>query len=247
MSKTKKRNGKQQERPRPSGWSTSDADEIERRRLRAASEVFQIQSLTPGDNFFGLYRVDSKTGQTYRVEIRSLAEPINSCNCPDHRINSLGTCKHIEATLIRLQHRRKRTFKEAAVMGGPYVEIFLDLRDNRARIRWPGNGLRRSKARDLLALYFTEKNILAGKSLDLLPAMQRRIEALHLAARRRIRFSQELNVWLELLDGREQHVRSRQHFETQVAAGSASLDLVKHPLAGWHAAPGLHGSRPARG
>ena len=189
-----------------------------------------LESLTPDDDFFGLYRVESKTGETYRVEIRSLVEPINSCNCPDQRINGLGTCKHIEATLIRLQHRRKRAFKEAGVMGSPYTEIFMDRRDNRARIRWPGNGLRQSKARDVLEPYFTDQNVLAGKSLDLLPAMQRKIEALHPAARRRIRFSQELNVWLELLDRREQHVRSRQHFETEVAAGNASLDLVKHSL-----------------
>jgi len=123
MPRAKKR-ASLQRRPPPSGWSTSDADEIERRRLRGATEVFEIESLTPGDDFFGHYRVDSRGGQTYRVEIRSLAESINSCDCPDHRINGLGTCKHIEATLNRLQYRRKRKFKEAAITGSPTSRSF---------------------------------------------------------------------------------------------------------------------------
>ena len=32
------------------------------------------------------------------------------------------------------------------------------------------------------------------------------------------------------IDRRAQQLRSRQHFETEVAAGKASLDLLKHPL-----------------
>jgi len=239
MPRTKKRARPQRLTP-PSGWSTTDADEIERRRLRSTTEVFEIESLTPGDDFFGIYRVGSQGGQTYRVEIRSLTEHINSCDCPDHRINGLGTCKHVEATLKRVRYRRKRNFDEAAVAGSPYIEIFLDRRDHKVRIHWPRNGLRKSKSRSSLGRYFTDQNILAGQPLNLLPAVQRKIEALHPASRRRIRFSAELNVWLELLDRREQHVRNRQHFETEVAAGKASLDLVNHPLYAYQQEGMLH-------
>jgi len=230
MSKTAKSIRNQKKLRLPSGWATSDADEIERRRRRAASEIFQIESLTPEDEFFGLYRVESKDEQSYRVEIRSLAEPSNSCNCPDHRINGLGTCKHVEATLMQLRYRRERAFKAATERGSPYIEIYLDRLDQQVRIAWSGDGQRQSKARDLLAPYFTEQNILAGELLEQLPAMQRRLEALHPASRRIVRFSEELKVWLELLDSREQHRRSRLHYETQVAAGKASVDLVRHRL-----------------
>ncbi|WP_177420361.1 DEAD/DEAH box helicase [endosymbiont of Lamellibrachia barhami] len=230
MSKTKKRNKKSQRLARPSGWSTSDADEIERRRLRGLNEPSRIESQAQDDNFFGVYQVDSNNEQTYRVEIRSLAEPINSCDCPDHRINGLGTCKHIEATLNRLQYRRKRAFQNAAAKGSPYIEIFLDRRDHQVRIRWPEGGHRRSKARDLITPFFSSDNILAGNPLDTLPAMQRTINTAHPAVRRRFRSSHELNTWLDTLDRSAQRIRSRQHFETEVAAGNASLDLVKHPL-----------------
>ncbi|MBL3529299.1 MAG: DEAD/DEAH box helicase [gamma proteobacterium endosymbiont of Lamellibrachia anaximandri] len=230
MSKTKKRNKNAQRPARPSGWSTSDADEIERRQLRGLNEPSRIESQTQDDDFFGVYQVDSNNEQTYRVEIRSLAEPINSCDCPDHRINGLGTCKHIEATLNRLQYRRKRAFQNAAAKGSPYIEIFLDRRDHQIRIRWPEGGHRRSKARDLITPFFSDDNILAGNPLDTLPAMQRTINASHPAVRRRIRWSHELNTWLDTLDRHAQQIRSRQHFETEVAAGNANLDLVKHPL-----------------
>lgn len=230
MPKTKKRNKNSQRLARPSGWSTNDADEIERRRLRGMNEPSRIEPQARDDSFFGVYQVDSNNEQTYRVEIRSLAEPINNCDCPDHRINGLGTCKHIEATLYRLQYRRKRAFQYAAAKGSPYIEIFLDRRDHQVRIRWPEGGHRRSKARDLITPFFSNDNILAGNPLDTLPAMQRAINASHPAARRRIRWSHELNSWLDTLDRHAQRIRSRQHFETEVAAGNESLDLVKHPL-----------------
>jgi hypothetical protein len=60
--------------------------------------------------------------------------------------------------------------------------------------------------------------------------MERAINASHGAIRRRIRVSRELNTWLESLDRRAQQLRSRQHFEAEVTAGNASLDVVKHPL-----------------
>jgi len=230
MSTTKKRSKNAPKHARASGWSTSDADEIERRRLRGVNEAIRVDSQTPDDAFFGVYQAHSGSGQTYSVEIRSLVEPVNSCGCPDHRVNGLGTCKHIEATLYQLQYRRKRAFQEAAGLGSPYIEIFLDRRDHTIRIRWPRGSQRRSRARDFLAPYFADNNILAGEPLDRLPAMERAINASHAAVRRRIRVSRELNAWLDILDRRAQQLRSRQHFEAEVTAGNAQLDVVKHPL-----------------
>ncbi len=231
MSKTKKHSKHSKQRTRPSGWFTSNADEIERRRERGLTGAFQIAPLSQDDDFFGAYQINSTTEQAYRVEIRSLSEPINSCNCPDHRINGLGTCKHIEATLNRLQYRRKRAFKNAAGAGSPYIEIFLDRRDNQIRIAWPTGSHQRSKASELLAPFFGDDKVLIGNPLDKLPAMQRVISASHGIVQRKIRFSSELIAWVEVLDRQQQLARARQHFETEVASGKASLDLlVKHAL-----------------
>lgn len=100
MSKPKKRHNIPPARGLPSGWSTSDTEEIERRRTRAVNEAIRVEPQNREDEFFGIYRSHSGSGKSYRVEIRSLAEPINSCDCPDHQINGLGTCKHIEALLV---------------------------------------------------------------------------------------------------------------------------------------------------
>jgi len=85
-------------------------------------------------------------------------------------------------------------------------------------------------ARDLLAPFFNDEDALVADPLDTLPAMERAINASPTHIRRRIRVSKELNTWLETLDRRAQQRRSRQHFEAEVTAGNASLDLVKHPL-----------------
>lgn len=230
MPTTSKREKAPPGQPASKGWLTTDADEIERRRLRGASESLRVEPLTRSHDFFADYRIHSKDGRTYRVEIRSLMDPINSCNCPDHRINGLGTCKHIEAVAHRLQHRRKRLFREAAIKGSPHIEIFLDRRDHQVRISWPKGSRDRSKARDLLAPFFSSANSLAGEPLDRLPALQRAIGAAGIATRRKIRVSGELIPWLEDQDRRRQQHRSRQHFETEVATGNMTLDLVKHRL-----------------
>ena len=221
---------KQRNTPRPSGWSTSDADEIERRRLRGITETFRIKPQTPDNVFFGNYWLHSDSGQRYQVEIRSLTEPSNSCNCPDHCVNGLGTCKHIEAILHWLQSRRKRMFRKAASRGSPFIEIFLDRRDHQARICWPQGSQRRSMARKLLAPFFNDEGSLVGAALDTVPALERAIKTSPAHVRRRIRVSKELNPWIKQLDRQAEQQRSRQHFATAVAAGKASLDVVRHPL-----------------
>jgi hypothetical protein len=138
MTTPKTRTRKTQQRPRFTGWSTSDADEIERRRLRGREEAIRIEPLDRADTFYGAFLAHSKGGHAYRVEIRSLIGHINSCDCPDHRVNGLGTCKHIEATLQRLQQGRKRLFQKAAGTGSPDIEIFLDRRSNQALARNSG-------------------------------------------------------------------------------------------------------------
>ena len=56
---------------------------------------------------FLLFRVDNPdSGTHYIVTIRGLAPGQNQCTCWDYATNHLGTCKHIEFTLARLQARR---------------------------------------------------------------------------------------------------------------------------------------------
>jgi SNF2 family DNA or RNA helicase len=81
-------------------------DLIAARRERARIEKFAVRQEAGARSE---YRVASHSGYSYGVVLRSLTEPVNSCDCPDFRSNLLGTCKHIEAVLLRLRDRRDRT------------------------------------------------------------------------------------------------------------------------------------------
>ncbi len=78
-------------------------EQIDIRRRRAAEEQFRIQNL--GRNrVFSDYRITNPTtGGQYRVSIRGFDVGDNTCECPDYRTNTLGTCKHIEAVLASLR------------------------------------------------------------------------------------------------------------------------------------------------
>ena len=98
-------------------WRTTDADEINRRRLRAQTERFVIRNPDPDDPVFASFRVESATGMTYSVEIRDVAARRFACECVDFSANGLGTCKHIEAVLLHLRARLRGKFKEAVERG----------------------------------------------------------------------------------------------------------------------------------
>lgn len=67
--------------------------------------------LVSGDPDFGTWAAQSVVSTSaavrpFRVQIRHLTEPLNTCDCPDFAVNGLGTCKHIEAVLHRVRLKR---------------------------------------------------------------------------------------------------------------------------------------------
>jgi SNF2 family DNA or RNA helicase len=78
--------------------------QIAERRERAAGAVARIVA-KPDGSPYGDYRVKSGSGKMYRVAMRGPGLFDNYCSCPDFAVNTLGTCKHIEALLIRLRQR----------------------------------------------------------------------------------------------------------------------------------------------
>src|SRR6266851_4068430 len=118
------------DKPPQQGWRTSDEDEIALRRWRGRTELVAIEPLEPEQPLFGTFRAQSGSGGFYEVEIRSLDGFANSCGCIDHRVNGLGTCKHIEGVLAALEGRRGKAFREAAAQqSSPRIEVYLDRRD----------------------------------------------------------------------------------------------------------------------
>ena len=61
----------------------------------------------------------------YRVAIRGVGPGENFCSCPDFSTNDLGTCKHIEFILSRLERKRGGRRVLAQGFRPPYSEIYL--------------------------------------------------------------------------------------------------------------------------
>lgn len=78
--------------------------QIAERQLRAKIAVAQILE-RPATGLYGDYRVKSASKKVYRVALRGPSLFENYCSCPDFAINTLGTCKHIEAVLLQLRER----------------------------------------------------------------------------------------------------------------------------------------------
>ena len=84
--------------------------QIAERRERAGAAIAKILE-RPGGEPYGDYRVKSASGKTYRVAMRGPGLFENYCSCPDFAVNTLGTCKHIEALLLRLGKRYGKTLE----------------------------------------------------------------------------------------------------------------------------------------
>lgn len=93
------------------------------RRQFGREQAFGLENLT-SEPFFSEFRVSNPVSKSsYRVAIRGLGPGGNFCSCPDYSTSELGTCKHIEFTLARLQ--KKRGAKTAFARG--YQPAFSEL------------------------------------------------------------------------------------------------------------------------
>ncbi|HEY7312699.1 MAG TPA: DEAD/DEAH box helicase [Gemmataceae bacterium] len=100
-------------------------EQIDIRRRRAAAEQFRIQNLGRNRVFSDYQISNPTTGGQYRVSIRGFDVGDNTCECPDFRTNTLGTCKHIEAVLASLREETPPQLRrrKAAVT---HPEIYLN-------------------------------------------------------------------------------------------------------------------------
>jgi superfamily II DNA or RNA helicase len=108
------------------------------RRQFGREQAFGLENLT-GEPFFSEFRVSNPASKSsYRVAIRGMGPGGNFCSCPDYATSELGTCKHIEFTLARLE--KKRGAKAAFARGyqPAFSELYLRT-DGRRRIHFrPG-------------------------------------------------------------------------------------------------------------
>ena len=211
------------EKPEILGWMISDADEIRLRQWRGRAEIAKIEALEPQFSPFGAFRVRSSTGGSYDVEMRDLAGRTNSCGCVDHRVNGLGTCKHIEGVLVALKKKLgARAFRAAAAAGSPRVEVFLRREGDPAPAL--GGAAPSAEARAFLDPFLGEDGALTSE-----PEALARLLASAPGAPEGVRISRHLGPWVERARRLALREEARRNFLSSTGGG-ARFDGVKLPL-----------------
>jgi len=205
--------------PSPHNWRTTDDDEITRRRYRAQTEPLRVKNLDRRFPIFSNFAVESPSGLTYSVEIRSVSNRRFSCNCVDFRINALGTCKHVEATLLYLEARYRRLYHQAGKNGAERLDVVPDIASGLLRIE----ALSR-KSPPTLARVIDGGGFLRIDDPE---------EALALLRRTRIpslRISQEVEPWLDAQRRERERRHALRKYEQKVQSGEWPSQETLVPL-----------------
>lgn len=129
---------------------------IEERVNKGRTEVNVAQK--SGELWFGTWEASSIVStthrpQTYKVQIRSLNQRRNYCTCPDFAVNQLGTCKHIEAVLYKIQ--KDSNFHTIKDNTPNQPIIYLDWEsDNAPKIKLIKTGQYSDELNEVLQNYF---------------------------------------------------------------------------------------------
>lgn len=212
----KRSRAKRKTSPVPSAgdWRSTDEQEILRRIQRARDEKHLVTVLDDSHPVFSNFEVVSPSGMTYQVEIRDLASRAFSCTCPDFRTAGLGTCKHVEATLIWLKRRLKGEFRLAQKIGSPFIDLVPD-----------GNTLRIERNLDLLpralSPLFDADGALVVDPGEALPKLRRS---------KKVRLSQDVEPFLEARRRSAERRALRREYETGVVEGRHPEHVTLHPL-----------------
>jgi len=218
--------------PSPQGWRTTDEDEIALRRWRGSTDILAIEALEAEHPIFGTFRARSGTGGSYDVEIRSLDAFANSCGCIDHRVNGLGTCKHVEGVLAAIRRTHAKVIRAAETGGSSRVEIFIDRRDTAARlaVTWPAGRRAHVQAVHGWLDPFLAPDGTLGQDRAAAEALLAAWQSAPKGIRQAVRMSRHIAAWVERLARQHARVEARAAFMAEVDAGRADLDLLKHKL-----------------
>jgi superfamily II DNA or RNA helicase len=109
---------------KPDGM-TLEEWQIALRREFGRKQPFVLKNLGSEPVFSDFSVTNPASGGTYKIAIRGVHAGDSYCSCPDFKVNTLGTCKHLEFALGKLE--RKRGGKAALRAGyhPPFSEVYM--------------------------------------------------------------------------------------------------------------------------
>lgn len=131
------KNKKQKDEPRiPYHKKPSDITtvgwQVALRRQFAKDNPFGIKNIGEHPVFSDFKVHNPATGNSYKVAIRSADGAMNFCTCMDFKTNLLGTCKHIEAVLHKLNDSDLNKKFLQKKFSPPYSSIYLNYGETRS-------------------------------------------------------------------------------------------------------------------
>jgi superfamily II DNA or RNA helicase len=205
--------------PSMHNWRTTDEDEIAKRRYRAQNESLRVRNLDPAFPIYSNFAVKSESGLTYSVEVRNLSQRRFSCNCVDFRINALGTCKHIEATLLFLESRHRRLFARAQKNDAGRVDVVPDLTGEWLRIEGLCSKLPRALTRRI-----------DSDGIIRIADPEEALSVLQSAGFPSLRISQEVAPWLDARRRAHERRQALREYERKVQSGEWPAQETMVPL-----------------
>lgn len=129
------------------------------RREFGRDQAFQLANIGSAPVFSDFLVTNPQSKNTYRIAVRGTEAGDNFCTCPDFATNALGTCKHIEFTLAKLEARRGgRTALQAGYQPA-FSEVWLQYGAARQVRFRPGTECPPELAR-LALKYFSDELVL---------------------------------------------------------------------------------------
>ncbi|MGL5094430.1 MAG: SWIM zinc finger family protein, partial [Planctomycetia bacterium] len=109
---------------KPDGMTLEEWQRLLRRQY-GRSLAYEVRNIG-GRPAFSDFLVDNPASdRSYRVTIRGSSPGDNTCSCPDFATNTLGTCKHVEFVLARLERSRTARAELKAGYHPDAGEVFL--------------------------------------------------------------------------------------------------------------------------
>ena len=116
------------------------------RKQYALEQKFKVKNIG-SEPLYSDYEVHNPgTGKTYKVSIRDNINSYNYCSCPDFKVNTLGTCKHVEFVLLsKLRYKKyqrlitksqKNTYSSLSIYYGEDRLVRLKKADHIDRFPW---------------------------------------------------------------------------------------------------------------
>ena len=215
--------------------------QIALRKQFAEKQNFRLKNIGDEPVFSEFIVTNPQTDREYRVAIRGERIGDNYCSCPDFAVNTLGTCKHIEFTLLELQQRPggKKAFTEG--FRPAYSQVYLRYGAKREVIFSPAAECPKALL-ELARRYFDDYGILKADAYPQFDAFIRQAGV----------FNHNLRCYEDTIEFVAQ-VRDQAHLKKRIeeafpaAANSAAFrKLLKVPLYPYQRQGALFAARAGR-